>query len=81
MEINWQNVFYFTASLAMIVVAITGIWLMWLFFTASRIIKNLTIATRRWENIVGDIEYLRKGIKLKVLSFILKILEKGGQNE
>ena len=36
MIINWQDIFYFTASLVMIVTLIFYIWLMWLFFIASK---------------------------------------------
>ena len=81
MEINWQDVFYFTASLVMIVVLITCIWLMRLFFIASKLIRNFTTAVHKWSNVVDDIRYFRKGIKSKFLKFLLTILDKGGENE
>lgn len=81
MAINWQDVFYITVSLAMVVVFVTCIWLIWFSFLALRLVKNITTAVHMWSNIVGDIDYFRKGIKLKILSFLLRILEKGGKNE
>lgn len=81
MEINWQDIFYFTASLAMIITLIICIWLMRLFFIASKLIRNLTATAHKWSNIVNDIRYFKKGMKLKVLRFLLKIIDKGGQNE
>jgi hypothetical protein len=81
MGINWQDVFYFTSSIAMIVMFIICIWLIRLFFIVSKFINNLTVEARKWSNIVDDIRYLRKNVKLKVLSFLLKILDKGDQNE
>lgn len=81
MGINWQDIFYFTASLVMIVTLIICIWLMRLFFIASKLINNLTATVHKWSNIVDDIRYFRKNVKLKVLSLLLKIFDKGGQNE
>lgn len=81
MVINWQDIFYFTASLVMIVTLIFCIWLVWLFFITSKLIRNLTETAHKWSNVVDDIRYFEKDIKLKVLGFLLKILNKGGKNE
>jgi hypothetical protein len=48
---------------------------------ASKLIKNLTTKVNKWGNIINDIRYFRKNIKLKVIKFLLKILGKGDQNE
>ena len=76
MEINWQDIFYITASLVMIVVLITSVWLMQLFFAASKLIRNLTDEARKLNNIVDDVKYFSTSIKLKVLRFLSKILDK-----
>lgn len=81
MIINWQDIFYFTASFTMIAVFVTCVWLMWLLFIASKFISKLMTAGHKWNNVVDDIRYFRKNVKLKVLSFLLQILDKGGQNE
>jgi len=79
MEINWQNVFYVTTSLAMIVLVITCIWLMRLLFIFSKLINNLAEKTRKLNDIASFIRYFNKGIKLKILEFLSKILDKGGE--
>ena len=76
MEINWQDVFYFTSSLAMIVFFICCIWLIRLFFIASKLIRNLTVEAQKLNNIVDDVKYFSSSIKLKVLKFLSKILDK-----
>ncbi len=76
MVINWQDVFYFTASLAMIAVFIICIWLAWLFFIVSKLIKNLTVAAQRLGNISDDLRYFRKDIMLKISRFLSVILDK-----
>jgi len=81
MVINWQDIFYFTASLVMIVILITCIWLMRLLFIISKFIRNFTAKAHKWSDIVYDIRYFKKSIKLNILRFLLKILDKGGQNE
>ena len=81
MNINWQSIFYFTASLAMIVVLITCVWSIWLLFITSRLINNFTAKARKWNNIVDNVRYFKKNIILNVLRFLLKILDKGDQNE
>lgn len=77
MVINWQDIFYFTASLVMIVTLIFCIWLVRLFFIASKLIRDFTAEVHKWSNIVNDIRYFKKNIKSKVLGFLLKILDKG----
>jgi cell division protein FtsL len=81
MNINWQNVFYITASLAMIVIFIASIWLMWLFFNVSKLINNLKTTVHKWSNIVDDVKYLKEEIKLRVSKFLLKILEKNSEGK
>ena len=81
MTINWQDIFYFTASLAMIMVFISCIWLMQLFYITSKVINNFIASFQRWNGVVDDIKYFRKNVQLKILSFILQILNKGAKNE
>ena len=81
MIINWQDIFYITASLVMIVVLMMSAWLIWLFFAASRLIRNLTDEARKLNNVVDDVKYFSTSIKLKVLGFLSKILDKGIQNK
>lgn len=81
MGIDWQNIFYITTSFVMILTLIICIWLIWLFFMASKLIKNLTTKVNKWGNIIDDIRYFRKNIKLKGIRFLLKILGKEDQNE
>lgn len=76
MEINWQDIFYFTSSLAMVVFLIACIWLMWFFFIASKLIKNLTITANRWGNIVDELKYFKETVKINFSKFILKVLSK-----
>lgn len=76
MEINWQDIFYITSSLVMIVVLIMSVWLMRLFFIASKLIRNLNNEAHKLSNIVNDVKYFSSSIKLKVLRFISKILDK-----
>lgn len=76
MEINWQDIFYITTSLVMIIILIMSVWLMWLFFAASKLIRNLTYEARKLNNIVDDVKYFSTSIKLKVLRFLSKILSK-----
>lgn len=76
MVINWQDIFYITTSLAMVVLLITGIWLIRLFFVASKLIKNLTNEANKLNHIVSDVKYFSTSIKLKVLRFLSKILDK-----
>jgi len=76
MEINWQDIFYITSSLVMVVILIMSFWLMRLFFIASRLMRNLNNEAHKLSNIVDDVNYFSKSIKLKVLRFISKILDK-----
>lgn len=76
MEINWQDVFYITSSLVMIIVLITSVWLMRLFFIAAKLIKNLNDEAHKLNSIVNDVKYFSTSIKLKVLRFLSKILDK-----
>ena len=52
------------------------IWLMWLLFAASKLIRNLTNKAQKLNNIVDDVKYFSTNIKLKVLKFLSKILGK-----
>ena len=81
MEINWQDVFYITSSIAMITVFFALIWLLWLFFITTKLINNLTNKVHEWNNVVEDVKYFSKSIKLKVLKFLSKILDKGIQDK
>ena len=81
MNINWQDVFYITASLAMIVFLVSSIWLIRLFFITSKIINNFAKKLHRWGIIVDDIKYFEEEVKLKISKFLLKILNKKNKNE
>lgn len=74
MDINWQDIFYVTASLAMIVVFISSILLMRLFFIASKFISNITVTAQKWGIVVNDIKYFKEEMKSKISKFLLKIL-------
>ncbi|MEK7522773.1 MAG: hypothetical protein AAB569_04270 [Patescibacteria group bacterium] len=76
MEINWQDIFYITSSIAMITAFFALIWLMWLFFVASKLIKNIMVRVRQWDHGVDEIKYLITDVKLKASRFLLKILDK-----
>ncbi|MEK7597968.1 MAG: hypothetical protein AAB441_04970 [Patescibacteria group bacterium] len=76
MEINWQDVFYITSSIAMITAFFVLIWLLWLFFVATKLIKNFTFKIQQWDHNVDEIKYLITDVKLKVSKFLLKILDK-----
>lgn len=54
----------------MIVVLITSVWLMTIFFSVSKRIHE-------WNNVVDDIKYLVKNIKVSALNLILKVLDVG----
>ena len=60
----------------MIVFFISCIWLIRLFFIASKLIRNLTVEAQKLNNIVDDVKYFSTSIKLKVLKFLSKILDK-----
>ena len=81
MNINWQDIFYFTSSLAMIVFLIACIWLMWLFFVATKLVKNLLMRVQQWNHDVDEAKYFISDVKLKVSKFLLKILDKGIQKK
>ncbi len=79
MEINWQDIFYITSSMAMIAAFIALIWLIWLFFIALKLIKKFMVRIRQWDHSVDEIKYLITDVKLKVSKFLLKILDKKGK--
>lgn len=82
MEINWQSVFYFSVSFAMIAFFIVCVWLIWLLFIVSKIIKNVAAVIHALNNISDDIRYIEKDIILRVLRFLSKIVsKKGGDNK
>lgn len=81
MELNWQDIFYITSSLAMLIVLVTFIWIMRLLLIISKQIKFFTVRIHELSNIVGNVKRLKKGITLNLLRFLLKIVDKGGQNE
>lgn len=74
MEINWQDIFYITSSLAMITVFFVLIWLIWLFIAATKIIKIFMARVRELDHNIDEIKYLVADVKLKVSKFLLKIL-------
>lgn len=81
MDINWQNIFYITASFVMIIVIIVSIWLMRLLYVVTKLIEKLAKSVDRWENVVEDVKQFGNGIKSKVLKFLLKVLNKGTKKE
>ena len=76
MEVNWQNIFYIMTSLVMIVFMITCVWLIKLLILSSRLVNNLTAIVHKWSNVTDDIRNLKEDVKLKVSSFLLKVLNK-----
>ena len=76
MEMNWQNIFYIMTSLVMIVFMITCVWLIKLLILSSRLVNNLTAIVHKWSNVTDDIRNLKEDVKLKVSSFLLKVLDK-----
>lgn len=80
MYINWQDVFYFTGSLAMIMFVFAGIAIIWSVVWVARSIRQLVAVANRWKNVADDVRYLQQGIKYRILSFLLKIIDKGGHN-
>ncbi|KKP65638.1 MAG: hypothetical protein UR68_C0019G0017 [Candidatus Roizmanbacteria bacterium GW2011_GWA2_35_19] len=76
MEVNWQNIFYIMTSLVMIVFMITCVWLIKLLILSSRLVNNLTAIVHKWSNVTDDIRNLKEDVKLKVSSFLLKVLDK-----
>lgn len=79
MGINWQDVFYITSSIAMITAFFALIWLLWLFFITTKLIKNFNLKIQQWDHNVEEIKYLITDVKLKVSKFLLKILDKGSK--
>lgn len=72
MEINWQDIFYFTSSLAMVIFIITCILLSRLFFVILKLIRNILEETYKLNGVVNDVKYFGTLIKLKVLKFLSK---------
>lgn len=81
MEINWQDIFYITSSIAMITAFFALIWLIWLFFVATKIIKIFMVRVQEWDHDIDEIKYLIADVKLKVSKFLLKVLDKKSQNK
>lgn len=81
MEINWQDIFYVTASLTMLVIVIVNIWIIRWLIVASKMIRNITATSQKWSIVINDVFNFRKGITLKLLRFLLTKLDKGGENE
>lgn len=81
MSIDWQDIYYVTASIAMVIIMIVGVYLLRLLFIASKILKDVNITTRGWVHLIEDITYFRKSIKSKILGFVLGILDKKDQYE
>ncbi len=81
MEINWQDIFYITSSIAMIAAFFVLIWLIWLFFVATKLIKIFMVRVKEWDHGVDEIKYLIADVKLKVSKFLLKILDKKSQDK
>jgi len=74
MEINWQDIFYITSSIAMITAFFALIWIMWL-------IRNFVIRIQQWDHGVDEIKYFIAEVKLKASKFLLKILDKKNQDK
>ena len=79
MEINWQDIFYITSSIMMVTAFFALIWLMWLFFVVTKLIKNITVMIQQWDYNVGEIRYLITDIKSKISGFLLKVVSKRGK--
>lgn len=76
MGINWQDIFYITSSLAMIMFLIAGLWFMWVFYNILKLVKNLTATAHKWENIIDEIRSFKESVKLNFSKFMLKVLGK-----
>ena len=76
-----QNIFYLTASLAMVAVLIICIWSMWLLFKWTRLVNSWIAAVPKWNDVVHDAMYFKEAVKLKMSKFILKILDKTGSSK
>lgn len=74
MEINWQDIFYITSSIAMITTFFALIWIMWL-------IRNFVVRIQQWDHGVDEIKYFIAEVKLKASKFLLKILDKKNQDK
>lgn len=81
MIINWQDVFYIMSSITMIAAFFALIWLIWLFFVTSRLIRNFAVKVQQWDHGVDEIRYLLSDAKLKVSKLLLKILNKRIENK
>lgn len=76
MGVNWQDIFYVTSSLAMIVFFVAGLCFIWVFYHILKLVKNLTATAHKWGNVVDDIRYLKESIKLNLSKFLLTVLGK-----
>ncbi len=73
-DINWQNIFYITSSIAMIAIIFVTIWLMYLLFLVIKFIKKLLLRAKDFNRRLNVIEYLVEDTKSKFLNFLLKIM-------
>lgn len=73
-DINWQNIFYITSSIAMIAITLVTIWLMYLLFLVIKFIKKLLLRAKDFNRRLNEIEYLVEDTKSKFLNFLLKIM-------
>lgn len=80
-DINWQDIYYVVATLSMVVVMITFIWIMRVLFSISKLLSSLVLTTQKLGNGVDDIKKLGKDITLKILRKISNMLDKGGEYE
>lgn len=80
-NINWQDIYYVVATLSMVVVMITFIWIMRVLFSISKLLSSLVLTTQKLGNGVDDIKKLGKDITLKILRKISNMLDKGGEYE
>lgn len=81
MTINWQDVFYITASLAMVAVFITCLWSLWFFFIASRVVRGILRKAQQWDNNVDKIRFFIVSVESKFTKFLLNILDASHQNK
>lgn len=79
MAINWQDIFYITATLMMIGIVVVNILLIRWLIGVSIMIRKVAATTQKWRAVAVDILNFRKGITLRVVRFLLTILDKGGE--
>ncbi len=80
-HMDWQQAFYISTTIGMIVIIAVGLLHIWLFYNTIRLMKHLTDMIDEGNRLIEDVRYLQKGVRLGVLRFLLKIFDKGERYE